>query len=45
MNEDGSMNEKAGKYNGMDRFECRKELVKDLQEAGVLVEIEYICIQ
>ena len=40
MNEDGSMNEKAGKYNGMDRFECRKELVKDLQEAGVLVEIE-----
>ncbi|ABY45462.1 valine--tRNA ligase [Bacillus mycoides] len=40
MNEDGTMNEKAGKYNGMDRFECRKELVKDLQEAGVLVEIE-----
>ncbi|KKZ94149.1 Valyl-tRNA synthetase [Bacillus wiedmannii] len=40
MNEDGSMNEKAGKYNGMDRFECRKALVKDLQEAGVLVEIE-----
>lgn len=34
MNEDGSMNEKAGKYNGMDRFECRKALVKDLQEAG-----------
>jgi valyl-tRNA synthetase len=40
MNEDGSMNEKAGKYNGMDRFECRKQLVKDLQESGVLVEIE-----
>ena len=40
MNEDGTMNEKSGKYNGMDRFECRKELVKDLQEAGVLVEIE-----
>lgn len=40
MNEDGTMNEKAGKYNGMDRFECRKELVKDLQDAGVLVEIE-----
>ena len=34
MNEDGTMNEKAGKYNGMDRFECRKALVKDLQEAG-----------
>ncbi|GGE75841.1 valine--tRNA ligase [Priestia taiwanensis] len=40
MNEDGSMNEKAGRYHGMDRFECRKQLVKDLQEAGVLVEIE-----
>ncbi|ENQ3105422.1 valyl-tRNA synthetase [Bacillus sp. 491mf] len=40
MNENGTMNEKAGKYNGMDRFECRKQLVKDLQEAGVLVEIE-----
>ena len=40
MNEDGTMNELAGKYNGMDRFECRKQIVKDLQEAGVLVEIE-----
>lgn len=40
MNEDGTMNEKAGKYNGMDRFECRKQIVKDLQEMGVLVEIE-----
>lgn len=40
MNEDATMNENAGKYQGMDRFECRKQLVKDLQEAGVLVEIE-----
>lgn len=40
MNEDGSMNENAGKYKGMDRFECRKQLVKDLQEAGTLFEIE-----
>ena len=40
MNEDGTMNELAGKYAGMDRFECRKQIVKDLQEAGVLVEIE-----
>ncbi|QFT90076.1 Valine--tRNA ligase [Bacillus sp. THAF10] len=40
MHEDGSMNEKAGKYEGMDRFECRKQLVKDLQEAGVLFKIE-----
>lgn len=40
MNEDGSMNERAGKYKGMDRFECRKQIVKDLQEQGVLFEIE-----
>lgn len=40
MNEDGTMNELAGKYAGMDRFECRKQIVKDLQDAGVLVEIE-----
>ncbi|MGN7476788.1 valine--tRNA ligase [Solibacillus silvestris] len=40
MNEDGTMNELAGKYNGMDRFECRKQIVADLQEAGVLIEIE-----
>ncbi|MEK4426408.1 valine--tRNA ligase [Solibacillus sp. FSL K6-1523] len=40
MHEDGTMNELAGKYNGMDRFECRKQIVADLQEAGVLVEIE-----
>ncbi len=40
MNEDGSMNDNAGKYKGMDRFECRKQLVKDLQEAGTLFEIE-----
>ena len=40
MNEDGTMNEKAGKYEGMDRFECRKQIVRDLQEQGVLFEIE-----
>ncbi|PLS01317.1 valine--tRNA ligase [Neobacillus cucumis] len=40
MNEDGSMNEKAGKYQGLDRFECRKQIVKDLQELGVLFKIE-----
>jgi len=40
MNEDGTMNEKAGKYEGMDRFECRKQIVKDLQEQGVLIKIE-----
>lgn len=40
MNEDGTMNELAGKYEGMDRFECRKQIVKDLQESGVLFKIE-----
>ncbi|WP_010099012.1 valine--tRNA ligase [Ornithinibacillus scapharcae] len=40
MNEDGTMNENAGKYEGMDRFECRKQIVKDLQEMGVLFKIE-----
>ncbi|MDQ0244630.1 valyl-tRNA synthetase [Bacillus fengqiuensis] len=40
MNPDGTMNDKAGKYEGMDRFECRKQIVKDLQEEGVLFKIE-----
>lgn len=40
MNEDGTMNENAGKYEGMDRFECREAIVKDLESLGVLKEIE-----
>ncbi|ANU25658.1 valine--tRNA ligase [Planococcus versutus] len=40
MHEDGSMNENAGKYEGLDRFECRKQIVKDLQDMDVLFEIE-----
>ncbi|MFD2211048.1 valine--tRNA ligase [Virgibacillus halophilus] len=40
MHEDGTMNENAGKYEGLDRFECRKQIVKDLQDMGVLFEIE-----
>ncbi|WP_071395935.1 valine--tRNA ligase [Bacillus tuaregi] len=40
MNEDGTMNAKAGKYQGLDRFECRKQIVKDLEEQGVLFKIE-----
>ena len=40
MNEDGTMNSLAGKYVGMDRFECRKQLVKDLQDAGLCPSIE-----
>lgn len=34
------MNEKAGKYVGMDRYECRKQLVDDLKAAGLLVKVE-----
>ena len=40
MHEDGTMNDKAGKYEGMDRFECRKAIVKDLQADGILFKIE-----
>ncbi|WP_273128829.1 valine--tRNA ligase [Bacillus weihaiensis] len=40
MNEDGTMNEKAGIYHGLDRFACRKQIVKDLQDQGVLFKIE-----
>ncbi len=36
----GKMMEGAGKYEGMDRYECRKALVKELEELGVLVSVE-----
>ena len=42
MDDTAHMNEKAGKYQGMDRYECRKAIVKDLQEGGFLVKIEPI---
>ncbi|MGI5887847.1 MAG: valine--tRNA ligase [Oscillospiraceae bacterium] len=42
MNEDGTLNENAGKYNGMDRYEARDAIVKDLDEAGYLIKIEPI---
>ncbi|WP_343101642.1 valine--tRNA ligase [Romboutsia sp. MSSM.1001216sp_RTP31141st1_G3_RTP31141_220114] len=40
MNEDGTMNKLAGKYEGMDRYECRKQLIADLDEAGYLIAIK-----
>lgn len=40
MHEDGTMNENAGIYEGMDRFVCRKQIVHDLKEQGVLFKIE-----
>ncbi len=42
INPDGTMNEKAYKYNGLDRFECRKQLVKDLEKEDLLIKIEEI---
>ena len=38
MNDDATMNDYAGKYSGMDRYECRKALVKELEELGYLVK-------
>ena len=40
MHPNGVINELGGKYQGLDRFDCRKELVKGLEEAGYLLEIE-----
>ncbi len=42
MNDDGTMNENAGEYEGMDRMEARKAIVERLKEEGYLVEIEKI---
>lgn len=40
MNPHGIMNEAAGKYSGLDRFECRKKIIADLEEQGFLVSID-----
>ncbi len=40
MNTDGSINKLGGKYEGLDRFECRKQLIADLKESGELVKVE-----
>ena len=42
MNDDGTMNENAGKYEGMDRFECREAVVKDLKDQGYLIKVKPI---
>ena len=42
INTDGTMNENALKYKGMDRFACREALVNDLKESGLLISIEEI---
>ena len=38
--DDGTINENGGPYQGMDRYECRKAIVKDLEEQGYLVKTE-----
>ncbi|MBQ7245821.1 MAG: valine--tRNA ligase [Firmicutes bacterium] len=44
INPDATMNDLAGKYSGMDRYECRKAWVSDLEEAGYLVKTEELTI-
>ncbi len=40
FNDNGTLNEKGGKYAGMDRFACRKQIMKDLEEAGLVEKTE-----
>jgi len=40
MDDMGVMNEAAGKYQGLDRFACRKQVVADLEELGLLDKVE-----
>lgn len=40
LNDDATMNKNAGKYEGMDRYEARKALVKELEDLGLLVKVE-----
>jgi valyl-tRNA synthetase len=40
LNPDNTMNENAGPYQGMDRFDCRKAILADLEKSGQLVRIE-----
>ncbi|EPH12823.1 valine--tRNA ligase [Facklamia hominis] len=42
MNDDATMNENAGKYQGMTREECRKAVVEDLEAGGFLIKVEEI---
>ncbi len=40
FNDNGTLNSEGGKYEGMDRFACRKQIVKDLDEQGLIEKIE-----
>ena len=40
FNDDGTINDKVGMYVGVDRFECRKQIEVELQEAGLMEKVE-----
>jgi len=40
MNEDGTMSAETGKFEGMDRFDCRRKLIEELGEKGYLLKVE-----
>ena len=40
LNDDATINENGGKYEGMDRYECRRAIVNELEELGLLVKVE-----
>ena len=40
MNNDGTMNDLCGKYAGMDRYDCRKQLIEDLKQQNLIEKIE-----
>ncbi|MEZ4525622.1 MAG: valine--tRNA ligase [Desulfobacterales bacterium] len=40
IGDDGKMTAEAGRYEGMDRFECRKAVLRDLEEQGLLIKTE-----
>jgi len=40
LNDDATMNQNAGPYEGMDRFACRKAIIEDLEKAGLFIKVE-----
>lgn len=40
MNKDGSLNENAGQYNGLDRFEAREKLWEDMEAEGLVIKVD-----
>ena len=40
MNDDATINANGGQYEGLDRYEARKQIVKDLEDGGYLIKVE-----